>query len=250
MVETKTIRGTRALAALALAGLLAACGGGGGGAAAPATKAASSVQDMQGRWENAAANWDAKWLAPAAGQSASPIWLLARDGSYLAYLEGTVAADGKVRASGTRYTLDSATQTTSAASWDGTATIVDGATRLAFADGTSMTRSAAQPLAVQGEVTGAWTSQLGADLVTLSYAIDAQGVLTGSSTTGCTYAGYVVVRPNSFVYDAKVSETCIDGVAKLLEGIGSLASDKARLTLTLRGPAGAYAKALYFIKKT
>lgn len=250
MTPMTTIRSGHTLATLALVGLISACGGGGGDTPALETQIVSSVQDLKGRWENTTAGWDAKWLAPAAGQSVSPIWLLARDGSYLTYLEGTVGSDGKVRAIGTRYALDSNPQLTSAANWDANASLVAGNTRLTFTDGTSITRSAPQPLAVQTEVMGDWRSQLGADLVTLNYRIDAQGVLTGSSTTGCTYAGYVVVRPDSFVYDARVSETCIDGLSKLLDGIGSLATDKSRLTLTLRDQAGAYAKALYFIKKT
>jgi hypothetical protein len=250
MTHTMTIRWGQALATMAFVGLLSACGGGGGGSApAPEAQVANSVQDLKGRWENANGGWDAKWLAPKSGQSASPIWLLARDGSYLTYMEGSVGSDGKVRATGTRYSLDSTQQVTTAASWDATATLVAGNTRLTFTDSTALTRSPPQALALQTEVTGDWTAQLGNNLVTLNYRIDAQGVLTGSSTTGCLYAGYVVVRPDSFVYDARVSETCIDGNTKLLDGIGSLANDKTRLTLTLRSQSGEDAKALFLVKK-
>ncbi len=70
---------------------LAACGGGGGGSTSadtgtPASPAATLLASMEGRWENAAAGWDAKWLLPAAGQSSSPIWVLSRDGTVLTYL--------------------------------------------------------------------------------------------------------------------------------------------------------------------
>ncbi|MFM7016886.1 MAG: hypothetical protein ACKOX3_11220 [Bacteroidota bacterium] len=235
---------------LSTALLIAACGGGGSNSA-PVPVVANSVSDLVGRWENPAANWDAKWLAPVSGQTASPIWLLSRDGSSMSYLEGTIAADGAVSASGKRYALNVAGEGSAAPvsqTWNATATMLNGLTKLSFSDGITLTRSAAQSLVVQSDVTGAWTSQLGNGLVTLNYSIDAQGVLKGTSTTGCNYVGYVVVRANSFVYDARLSETCIDGVEKLLNGIGSLATDKARLTLTLLGPSGAYAKALYLSK--
>jgi len=236
--------------ALTAAFLVAACGGGGGSSSAPVPVVANSVSDLVGRWENPAANWDAKWLAPVSGQTVSPIWLLSRDGSSMSYLEGTIAADGTVSATGKRYALNVAGEGTVPVSqtWNAKATTLSGQTRLSFSDGTTLTRSAAQALVVQSDVTGAWTSQLGNGLLTLNYSVDAQGVLKGNSTTGCTYVGYVVIRANSFVYDARLSETCTDGVEKLLNGIGSLATDKARLTLTLLGPSGAYAKALYLSK--
>jgi hypothetical protein len=235
---------------LGSAWVLSACGGG-GGSSAPVPVVVNTSADLVGRWENPAANWDAKWLAPVSGQTASPIWQLSRDGSSMAYMEATVAADGTVTASGKRYALnvagEGALQSTSQ-TWNAKASALSGQTRLTFNDGTLLTRSPAQALVVQADVTGGWTSQLGNGLVTLNNSIDAQGVLKGTSTTGCSYVGYVVVRANSFVYDTRLSETCIDGVEKLLNGIGSLSTDKTRLTLTLLGPAGAYAKALYFSK--
>lgn len=241
------------LASLALvlsaAWMMSACGG--GGSSAPVPVVVNTSADLMGRWENPTANWDAKWLAPVAGQTVSPVWQLSRDGSSMAYMEASVGADGTVTATGKRYALNVAGEGTlqsTPQSWNAKASALSGQSRLTFSDGTVLTRSAAQALVVQADITGGWTSQLGNGLVTLNYSIDAQGVLKGTSTTGCSYVGYVVVRANSFVYDARLSETCIDGVEKLLNGIGSLSTDKTHLTLTLLGPAGAYAKALYFSK--
>ena len=60
---------------LGSAWVLSACGGG-GGSSAPVPVVVNTSADLVGRWENPAANWDAKWLAPVSGQTASPIWQL------------------------------------------------------------------------------------------------------------------------------------------------------------------------------
>jgi hypothetical protein len=51
--------------------------------------------------------------------------------------------------------------------------------------------------------------------------------------------GDAIERLDSFFHDARISGICTDGHTQLLTGIGSLANDKTRLTLTLRSQFGA-----------
>lgn len=206
---------------------------------------------MQGRWENPTEQWDAKWLLPVSGQTLSPIWVLSRDGRYMSYLEGAVASDGVVRASGKRFDLTLPPSTAGAVSnvnWEAKATLNGTATDLKFSNGVAITRSAPEPQTQQSDVTGAWQASLQDNLVSLNWFVDTQGVVRGTSTTGCNYGGFVVARPGSAVYDARISEICIDGTETFLSGIASLVGNKNRLTFTLLGPDYAYAKVLYFVK--
>lgn len=244
---------------LAATVLLAACGGGGGGGAAdsgtgggsttpvtPVTPPSSTAAALTGRWVNDQGAWVARWLAPAQGESQSPVWLLSTDGKRLAYLTAKVDSNSVVTASGTTFNLDPANSSTSAVSWTGSYNAQQA--KVTFADGSSMTRDVPQSLAIQSEATGVWTTSLGNALLDVTFTIDSQGVLTGSSTTGCTYAGAVVVRPESFVYDARFTEVCPDKTQVLLNGIATLSASKQNLTFTTMTADRLYAKALFFGK--
>ena len=241
--------------ALAISVLLGACGGGGGGTGGtsgggttPDTPVTPSptVPVLTGRWVNDQGAWVARWLAPAQGESQSPVWLLSTDGKRLATLTAKVDSNSVVTASGTSFNLDPANSSTSAVSWTGSYNAQQA--KVTFADGSSMTRDVPQSLAIQSEAAGVWTSSLGNALLDVTFTIDSQGVLTGSSTTGCTYAGAVVVRPESFVYDTRVTEACPDKTQVLLNGIASLSATKKNLTFTLVTVDRQYAKALFFTK--
>lgn len=244
--------------ALAVSLVLSACGGGGGSSGSSGSSGSTVVTPpppvttpptapvLTGRWVNDQGVWVARWLAPAQGESASPVWLLSNDGKSLAYLTADVSTSGAVSAIGQAFNLDPQAPTVTAVHWTGT---YDAKTsKVLFADGSSMTQDAPQSAAIQSEVTGSWDSSLGAALIDLSFTIDSQGVLTGASTTGCTYAGVVLVRTGSFVYDARVTEACPDKTQVLLNGIASLSATKQNLSFTLMTADRQNAKALFFSK--
>ncbi|PUE36624.1 hypothetical protein B9Z46_08005 [Limnohabitans sp. Hippo4] len=154
--------------------------------------------------------------------------------------------NGDVKASGSAFNLDPAINTIIPINWSGTYNAKTA--KVSFDNGTSMTQDVPQSPAVQTEVTGTWASSVGNPLIGLTFVIDSQGVLTGNSTTGCTYAGLVAVRPESFVYDTRVTEACPNKTQVLLNGIASLSANKANLTFTLLTVDRLYAKALFFGK--
>lgn len=237
---------------LATSVLLGACGGGGGDASGsstpvpPVSPPSSTALVLTGRWVNDQGAWVARWLAPAQGESQSPVWLLSTDGKRLAYLTAKVDSNAEVTASGTTFNLDPADSSTSAISWKGSYSAQ--LAKVTFADGSSMTRDVPQSLTIQSEVAGVWTSRLSDAFLDVTFTIDSQGVLTGTSTTGCSYAGAVVVRPESFVYDARFTELCPDKTLVLLNGIASLSATKKNLTFTTMTADRLYAKALFFGK--
>lgn len=257
-----------ALIAFSTSILLGACGGGGssapggsggttppdtstggsGGSGGPSEPDLSSLANASGRWLNDQGAWVARWLSPAQGETQSPIWLLSSDGKQLTYLSASLSSSGQLSASGKSFNLDPAVNTVTSVNWTGRLSEQGSVRKVVFPDGTSMTQDAPQSKAVQSEVTGSWSTTLGADIVDLNFTLDSQGVLTGVSTTGCTYAGVVAIRPESFVYDTRVSESCPDKTQVLLNGIASLSADKQRLTFTIMTSDKQYAKALFFTK--
>ena len=87
------------------------------------------------------------------------------------------------------------------------------------------------------ELVGNWSATLGAG--TVRWVVDAQGGITGTRTTGCTYNGQLSLRPERLaVVDAQVQENCdgmrvqLNGVGILQTGIGTTAAP-ARLNLVL-----------------
>lgn len=70
------------------------------------------------------------------------------------------------------------------------------------------------------ELAGNWSATLGAG--TVRWVVDAQGGITGTRTTGCTYSGQLSLRPErKAVVDAQVVEDCA-GAQVRLNGVGTL----------------------------
>lgn len=79
------------------------------------------------------------------------------------------------------------------------------------------------------EFTGVWSATLGSGVV--SWTISATGALSGTRTTGCTYAGQLSLRAErKAVVEAAIAETCAGSVTQL-SGVGALTSDKSRMSL-------------------
>lgn len=79
------------------------------------------------------------------------------------------------------------------------------------------------------DFTGSWTATLAAGVV--SWSITSAGVLSGSWSTGCTFAGQLSVRREAkAVVETVITETC-GSTQPLLQGVGTLTADKSRFTV-------------------
>jgi hypothetical protein len=91
--------------------------------------------------------------------------------------------------------------------------------------------------ATQISVQGSWRGAQGSD--SLSWDVDKDGKLTGTSTTGCTYSGSIKPNVNPVaVLDVALTETCA-GTAKTLSGIATLNAAKTGLSLAYTSGSGA-----------
>lgn len=234
------------LAALAAASLLAACGGGGDG---PAPAAGNPAQ-FKGRWATPANSADATTaiVLPDSGGTTASAWLLAQDRSRLVKLR--VAGDGS--ASGKAWTLgaDSAGQAISA--------------RLSETPGASPKRLsvsaiAAQPLvleqldtlatpASQTDAAGTWRASAGDNAAIRQWTVASEGLLTGSSTTGCTFSGKLGASTDSSAFSVQFNENCPDGARLAFTGIATVDAGKNRLTMVAANADESRGVALFFHK--
>lgn len=84
------------------------------------------------------------------------------------------------------------------------------------------------------ELAGNWSATLGAG--TVRWAVDGQGGITGTRTTGCTYSGQFGLRPErKAVVEVQVQEDC-DGVRVQFSGVGTLQPVVATSTGTAAVP--------------
>jgi len=246
---TKTYEPLLALSLAAAAALLAGCGGGGGGNDDPAP--VLDTTQLQGRWvtgAGAAKAYTAVVLPGGAGSGAANAWLLAQDASRLVKL--TIKNDGS--AAGSAYALSqggarqavSGTATAALTASPKTITVndaVSGATQF------SQTDVMATP-AVQADATGAWTATVGGQAATLSWTVSGTGAVTGSSTTGCSYAGQITALATASAYNVQASESCPDGSKTTYNGIATLSAAKSALTAVVTSANDAQGAALFFSK--
>lgn len=89
----------------------------------------------------------------------------------------------------------------------------------------------------QNSVQGRWSGKVGADSVLWNF--DAAGTLAGTSTTGCTYSGTLILNASAkSVLDAAITETCA-GIVQSMNGIAILSTDKTGMSLAYLTAAGA-----------
>ena len=208
----------------ALSSLLAACGGGGSdGASAAAAPAAIDPLSLKGRWVTAGGAPPAftAIVVPEGGNAGA--WVLANDASRVVRL--VLRSDNT--AAGKSYVLNPAG--TAAADVMGSFTADLAASPKGFtingvpAATLALTQSATLAVAaVQGDAAGTWTATLGGGAQTTQWVVTGSGSMTGSSTTGCTYAGIVVAMVNTTAFNVSFTETCPVGVPAAFSGIATV----------------------------
>ncbi len=76
-----------------------------------------------------------------------------------------------------------------------------------------------------------------------NWTVDANGVLSGTSTLGCSYNGSVAPHGSVAVFDVTLTETCT-GSTTQLSGIAKLNTAKTFLTFGLTTADGGMAEAV------
>lgn len=228
---------------LALGGLLAACGGGGGGSGPTIDTA-----QLKGRWVTAAG------VAPAMtavvvpdANGAANAWLLAQDASRLVKL--VVRSDSS--ANGKSYALGQGNATGQAVTGQVTTALAASPKTIAFTGVNTGTLTQSDTLAtpaVQAEVQGNWSATLGGNAQTVQWSLSTTGSMTGTSTTGCTYAGSVASIASTAAYSVSFSESCADGSKTPFSGVGTLNAAKNGLTVVVVSADESRGAAVFFAK--
>ena len=245
MQKPTQIHRTLTAATLTLTGLLAACGGGGGGGTSGPT---IDPAQLKGRWVTAAS------VAPAMtavvvpdANGAANAWLLAQDASRLVKL--VVRSDSS--ANGKSYALGQGNATGQAVTSQVTTALAASPKTIAFTGVNTGTLTQSDTLAtpaVQAEVQGNWSAILGGNAQTVQWSLSTTGSMTGTSTTGCTYAGSVASIASTAAYSVSFSESCADGSKTPFSGVGTLNAAKNGLTVVATSADESRGAAVFFAK--
>jgi hypothetical protein len=249
-------------AVLVAAALLSACGGGGGSSPestpeptpvptpeSPATPSSLSAAQLQGRWLTSTGVTPARTAIVLPGaEGSTEVWLLASDLSSVSRLQLSTRGIDGVSASGKSYSLpSSASNVGQSVSDSGTANLSNNSLSL-NSGALLLTRSDALTTASSlADVVGNWSASVGGQTATLRLAVAANGALSGSGSTGCSYSGSLSARSDATAYDAGLSEVCSSGttafagIATYRAGQGST---PAALTLAMTTTDAAQTQAL------
>lgn len=229
--------------------VLAACGGGG------ATGPALTLEDLQGFWSGSVSG-------PGLGADKvravvlddGSAWLFLHDAStagepLVGLAKVALSASGEsFSGSGKRYLLSgngvgsNMSVAGSVPAANTLAVTTSGAAGIASAPDLSYDNRY-ETAAQQADAVGSWRFTKEGGSIQWAWSIAADGTLSGSSTSGCTYSGRVV--PNAkpvAVYDVTMTEACTNGSATLA-GIARLNTDKTFLTFGVTTTDGAQADA-------
>lgn len=229
---------------LACSGLLVACGGG------QDPSAASLIpSQLKGRWVNTSMTPAmTALLVPGVGGE-STAWLLAHDASKLVKL--VVRSDRSI--SGHSFELSQADanglsvrgQITTALNANPASISLTGIN----ASTLSLTRTDdLSSTVILADITGAWRATLDSKSVALQWSLDANGVLLGSSTSGCTYMGKLTDMVDTGVYAVQFVESCSVSLTNDYRGVATLNPAKDALTLVAVRADDSKGTALFFTK--
>lgn len=204
---------------------------------------------MQGRWLTSTGVTPARTAIVLPGaEGSTEVWLLASDLSSVSRLQLSTSGIDGVSASGKSYRLpSSATNVGQSVSDSGTANLSNNSLSL-NSGALLLTRSDALTTASNlADVVGNWSASVGGQTATLRLAVAANGVLSGSGSTGCSYSGSLSARGDATAYDARLSEVCSSGTTAFA-GIATYravqGSTPAVLTLVMTTTDAAQAQAL------
>ena len=240
LFNEKSMNTSRTLCTSLLALTLVACGGspssdpGPGPTPAPTPNPTPtlSVSSLQGIWRSPAG---APSSLSAVALPDGKVWALVSDASSTRMIKGGFAVQGNsYLASGKSFTLGTATSSSTSL----TATVLEKTSLSGVISTGSQNenyslayQSRYDTAAALAEFAGAWSATLGLGVV--NWGITATGALSGTRTTGCTYAGQLSLRVElKAVVDAVVTETCA-GAVTTLSGLAVKSEDSLGVTMML-----------------
>ena len=242
----------RLLLATSVTVLLTACGGGSdsstGGTITP--PAGFDTSTLQGRWATASGatpGYTALVVPDSSGNTATA-WVLAQDASRLV----KVSATSSQSATGKSYDLATPGSTaTGISSGSYSANLTASPKSISFVNvlGTSLSFTQSDSLsgiAAYADAAGTWKASAGA--VDVTWTLNDTGTISGSSTSGCSYAGSTTTPTTVKLYQTSFTETC-NGTATAFAGIATLNTEKTRLTVAATTTSDAKAIALFFVKQ-
>ena len=245
--DKHTMNTSRTLCTCALALTLVACGGsptsGPAPTPTPTPTPTLSVSSLQGIWRSpAGASSTLSALALPDGK----VWALISNASSTRVIKGSFAVQGNAYlASAKSFTLG----TTTSSSTSLTATVVEKTSLSGVISTDSLGenfslayQSRYDSAAALADFVGAWSAALGPG--TVNWSIGSSGAITGTRTTGCTYAGQLSLRTEQkAVVDAVVSETCAGAVTQL-SGVAVKSEDKLGISMLMTNSDDSAAVAL------
>jgi hypothetical protein len=231
-----------------LLGSMVLVGCGGGGAAAPEAPLTSA----QGFWSGTVTgNPDGATSVSAVITPAQSAWVVLLNGStpialVNANLSTTTTMGGsQASATGTgsyfklgttvRQNITVTGVATRSNTFSGTATLAT--TPLTSFTWTSNGNAAYSTPATTTDLVASWSGSTDGGSVTVTWSVNSSGTVTGSSTTGCTYAGSIAPIASVAVYSMAVAETCGAAVENL-SGIATLNASKSILSIAYTAAAG------------
>jgi hypothetical protein len=98
----------------------------------------------------------------------------------------------------------------------------------------------------QADAAGTWNTTIGSAIL-VQWTLGADGLVSGTSSTGCVYSGKLTAQPAPQVFDAKVTESC-QGTPTVLNGIATVNADKKAMKFLATTADEARGVALLFSK--
>lgn len=236
---------------------LAACGGGGGGGGGSTptppvvTTPPITLAQLQGFWNGPAtgASFGGATTVRSVVLSDGAAWLFLHDAqdNLVGLSTAKLAVSGQTfSATGARYPVSGAraeTVTVSGGAPSGTTFAVSvrgsaGTSSLALTADTRYNTAV-----TRADATGNWRFTKAGGTIVANWAVDANGVLSGTSTLGCSYNGSVAPHGTVAVFDVTLTETCTGSVTQL-SGIAKLNTAKTFLTFGLTTADGGLGEAV------
>jgi hypothetical protein len=233
---------------------LAACGGGGGGGGGatsnppPVQVPPITLAQLQGFWNGAVsgASLGGASTARTVVLSDGSAWMFLHDAqdNLVGLSTAKLAISGQTfLATGARYPSSGAKAESVSVS-GGAPTATTFPVTVVSATGSSTLALSADTryntAVTKADTTGTWHFTKAGGTIVADWAIDANGVLSGTSTLGCAYNGTLAPHGAVAVFDVTLTETCSTGVTQL-SGIAKLNTAKTFLTFGMTTADGAKA---------
>ena len=216
--------------ALAITALLTACGGGSRGSSANPTPSPTppptptlNATELQGRWVTAMGTTPAQTdlIVPTELDSQKmEMWQLTSNLQTMSKMAVSTSGSDGVGAYGKQYTLGS-TASPVDVSYTGSVNLTSNTLWLSNPS-QQLTLNRTNDLKTQANlvyVSGAWNASSEGTIWT-SWNVTDDGLLTGSSSTGCSYNGQLTTKSNLSVLYVSVSEICL-GVTQHFRGVAT-----------------------------